>query len=136
MTPNKRDLKAYVRFDGTGRIVPGSLVLRRTKPKVGNWKEIEGYECCIPYTGLYAIALTTPEFDLETARAYYTDKDLQNIAGQCANPLLAIGAKLYLDPQGNTLVPDAFYRAVDTDAILFNLSYTVVNGIITDVVCP
>lgn len=46
MTPNKRDLKAYARFDGTGRIVPGSLVLRRTKPKVGKWKEVEAYECC------------------------------------------------------------------------------------------
>jgi hypothetical protein len=46
MATNKRDLKAYVRFDGTGRIVPGSLVLRRKQPKVGNWKEIQGYECC------------------------------------------------------------------------------------------
>jgi hypothetical protein len=50
MATNKRDLKAYVRFDGTGRIVPGSLVLRRNKPKVGNWKEIQGYECCNPTT--------------------------------------------------------------------------------------
>jgi len=48
MTPNKRDLKAYVRFDGTGRIVAGSLVLARTKPKNGTWKEIEAYECCVP----------------------------------------------------------------------------------------
>jgi len=46
MTPNKRDLKAYSRFDGTGRIVPGSTVLRRNKPKVGNWKETQAYECC------------------------------------------------------------------------------------------
>ena len=46
MTPNKRDLKAYARFDGSGRIVPGSLVLRRNKPKVGKWKEIITYECC------------------------------------------------------------------------------------------
>ena len=43
---NKRDLKAFSRFDGTGRIVPGSTVLRRQKPKVGNWKEIPAYECC------------------------------------------------------------------------------------------
>jgi hypothetical protein len=50
MATNKRDLKAYVRFDGTGRIIPGSLVLRRAKPKVGNWKEIQGYECCNPTT--------------------------------------------------------------------------------------
>ena len=46
MTPNKRDLKAYARFDGTGRIVPGSLVLRRQKPKVGKWTEVQTYECC------------------------------------------------------------------------------------------
>ena len=43
---DKRPLNAYVRFDGSGRIVPGSLVLRRTKPKVGNWKEVQAYECC------------------------------------------------------------------------------------------
>ena len=48
MTPNKRDLKAYSRFDGTGRIVPGSTVLRRNKPKVGNWIEVQAYECCDP----------------------------------------------------------------------------------------
>lgn len=46
MATNKRDLKAYVRFDGSGRVVPGSLVLRRKKPKVGKWQEIIGYECC------------------------------------------------------------------------------------------
>ena len=50
MTPNKRDLKAYARFDGTGRIVPGSLVLRRSKPKNGKWKEVEAYECCTDVT--------------------------------------------------------------------------------------
>ena len=47
---NKRDLKAYVRFDGSGRIVAGSLVLRRSKPKVGKWQEITAYECCNPTT--------------------------------------------------------------------------------------
>ena len=46
MATNKRDLKAYVRFDGNQRVIPGSLVLRRNKPKVGNWKEIQTYECC------------------------------------------------------------------------------------------
>jgi hypothetical protein len=47
---DKRPLNAYVRFDGSGRIVPGSLVLRRTKPEVGTWIEIQGYECCVPST--------------------------------------------------------------------------------------
>jgi hypothetical protein len=43
-TDNK--LKAYVRFDGTGRVVAGSLILQRFKPKVGNWVEIPANECC------------------------------------------------------------------------------------------
>jgi hypothetical protein len=43
---NSRPLKAYVRFDGSGRIVAGSLILRRKKPKVGKWVEIPAYECC------------------------------------------------------------------------------------------
>ena len=45
-----RPLKAFVRFDGSGRIVAGSLILRRNKPKVGKWVEIPAYECCNPTT--------------------------------------------------------------------------------------
>lgn len=47
---NRKDLKAYVRYDGSGRVVAGSLILRRQKPKVGNWVEIQAYECCNPTT--------------------------------------------------------------------------------------
>jgi len=47
---NRKDLKAYVRYDGSGRVVSSSLVLRRQKPKVGNWVEIPAYECCNPTT--------------------------------------------------------------------------------------
>lgn len=47
---NKKDLNAYVRYDGNGRVVAGSLVLRRSIPKVGNWKQIPAYECCNPTT--------------------------------------------------------------------------------------
>ena len=43
---NKKDLKAFVRYDGSGRVVAGSLILRRKKPKVGKWTEIQGYQCC------------------------------------------------------------------------------------------
>ena len=47
-TNNK--LKAYVRYDGNGRLISGSLILQRFKPKVGNWKEIPANECCNPTT--------------------------------------------------------------------------------------
>ncbi len=50
MSYNKKDLKGYVRIDGSGRIVPGSLVLRKSMPKVGKWQEIPAYECCNPTT--------------------------------------------------------------------------------------
>ena len=43
-------LKAYVRYDGTGRIIPGSLILNRFKPAVGKWEETPAYECCNPTT--------------------------------------------------------------------------------------
>ena len=134
---NNRPLKAFIRYDGSGRAVSSSLIWRKNKPKVGNWKEVQGYECCVPYVGLYAIALFTQGSSADTTtRAYYSDRDLQNIAGQCANPLLAIGAKLYLDPQGNTPLSSGNYQAIDEDAILFGILYVVVNGVITDAICP
>ncbi len=43
---NNKRLKAYVRYDGTGRVVPSSLILQRFKPKDGNYQEIDAYECC------------------------------------------------------------------------------------------
>jgi hypothetical protein len=46
MATNNRPLKAYVRYDGSGRAVSSSLIWRKNKPKVGNWKQIQGYECC------------------------------------------------------------------------------------------
>lgn len=39
-------LKAFVRFDGSGRVIPSSLILQKSKPKVGNWKEIDANQCC------------------------------------------------------------------------------------------
>ena len=43
---NNNKLKAFVRFDGSGRIIPSSLIVQAFKPKVGNYKEIDAKECC------------------------------------------------------------------------------------------
>lgn len=48
MASNRKDLKAFVRLDGMGRVVSSSLVLRKSKPKVGNWMQVQAYECCDP----------------------------------------------------------------------------------------
>ena len=59
---NKRDLKAFVRYDGSGRVVAGSLILRRQKPKVGKWTEVQGYECCTDHTLTTTVAATIANF--------------------------------------------------------------------------
>jgi hypothetical protein len=43
---NQNKLKAWVRYDGTGRVIAGGPILQRFKPKVGNWVEINANECC------------------------------------------------------------------------------------------
>lgn len=46
MANNQRNLKAFVRYDGSGRVVAGSLILRKNRPRVGRWFEIPTYTCC------------------------------------------------------------------------------------------
>jgi len=71
-TIDKRPLKAYVRFDGTGRIVPSSLILRRKKPKVGKWVEIPAYECCNETTTTTTTATPTTTTTTTAARTTTT----------------------------------------------------------------
>lgn len=59
MATDRRNLKAFVRYDGTGKIVPGSLVLRRSIPKVGDWREIVANLCCTTTTTTTAAPTTT-----------------------------------------------------------------------------
>lgn len=47
-TIDRRLLKAYVRYDGSGKVIPGSNILQKKMPKVGTWSEIDAYECCNP----------------------------------------------------------------------------------------
>jgi hypothetical protein len=40
--------KAWVRYDGTGKIVPGTLIIAKSAPKVGTWKEVYTTNLCCP----------------------------------------------------------------------------------------
>lgn len=68
MANNKKDLKAFVRYDGTGRVVSSSLILARNKPKVGNWGRIQAYECCDPFIegGNFLLLENSTPFDVES----------------------------------------------------------------------
>lgn len=64
MALDKR-LRAFVRYDGSGRVIPGSLVLRKNKPLVGRWQEITTYECCNPTTTTTTTTIIKSIFTLE-----------------------------------------------------------------------
>jgi hypothetical protein len=51
-------LKAFVRIDGSGRVVAGSLILQASKPRVGNWREIDSELCCNPTTSTTTTSLS------------------------------------------------------------------------------
>lgn len=84
---NSRPLKAYVRFDGSGRIVAGSLILRKNKPKVGKWKEIPAYECCNPTTttSTTAAPTTTTSTTVAPTTTTTTTQTVYNFIGRVGN---------------------------------------------------
>jgi hypothetical protein len=68
---NLRDLKAFVRYDGSGRVVAGSLIFRKKKPTVGNFQQISSYKCCnydqspVPVNIGSEFPFTYPDFVLQ-----------------------------------------------------------------------
>jgi len=48
MASNRRDLKAFVRYDGNNNAVASSLIFQKNKPKVGKWKEYKDISLCCP----------------------------------------------------------------------------------------
>lgn len=61
---NNNRLKAFVRYDGSGRVIAGSLILQKSKPKVGNWVEIDAYECCNDVTTTTTTTTALPSFSV------------------------------------------------------------------------
>ena len=45
---NQSKLKAWLRYDGTGRVVTAGPILQANKPKVGNWRQMNADLCCNP----------------------------------------------------------------------------------------
>jgi len=137
---NKRPLKAYVRFDGSGRVVAGSLVLRRNKPKVGNWQEIVAYECCNPTT------TTTTKAPLPAGQISSTS-DVANACTETLDttvylelasvPSIAINDIIYLDASGSTpFVGDgSYHRVASTDGQEWNVQVNATGVVLAAALC-
>ena len=101
MASNKRLLKAYARFDGSGRVVPSSTILRKNMPKVGKWKEVQEYLCCNGVELFYTPAsypIVTPHVNVfcsginvvDEAAGTYTANDINELVVILNNePLIA-----------------------------------------------
>ena len=66
---NQSKLKAWVRYDGTGRVIAGGPILQSFKPKVGNWVEIDANECCQQTTTTTTTSTTSTSTTTTTTTA-------------------------------------------------------------------
>jgi hypothetical protein len=131
-TSNK--LKAFVRFDGSGRVVPSSVILARFKPKVGNYQEIDSTECCeyVPTT----TTTTTQGGGGVTPTAHIIKLGYTEF-GACQNPystgvyytnssVITIGTIIYSDASLTTVASfNANYISIN------NILYAVSNAVVT-----
>lgn len=139
---NKRPLKAYVRYDASGRVVAGSLVLRRKMPKNGNWKELPqniAYECCSPTTTTSSTtAISYPAGQLseagDAADACALTLDTTVYLKLAGGPTIAIGDQIFNDAAGtNPYDGDGQYHRVEsTDGQDWNVQIDIA-GIVTAV---
>jgi len=56
---HKNKLKAWVRYDGKGRLVGGGPILQADKPKNGDWVEVPYEDCCVPTSTSTTTSTTT-----------------------------------------------------------------------------
>jgi hypothetical protein len=89
---NQRNLKAFVRFDGSGRVVSGSLILRKNKPKVGTWQEVQGYQCCNDATLTTTVTTTITNFQVKVFCGGVLTQSL--ISGQNSSSVADLVTKL------------------------------------------
>jgi hypothetical protein len=129
-------LKAFVRFDGSGRVIPSSLILQKSKPKVGNWKEINATECC---NGIPSSTTTTTTFAGPTQfnKSYYLNgvdacntTTFGNLVFYSASSSLSQGITIFQDPALTVPVTEQF-------VLVDNMSKFVVgeNGLLYNFYC-
>ena len=88
MANSNNRLKAYVRYDGTGRVIAGSLILQRFKPQVGNWQEIDANECCnfVPTTTTTTSSTSTSSTSTSTTTSTSTSTSTSTTTTTTTSP--------------------------------------------------
>ena len=139
-----KNQKAYIRIDGSGRDVAGSLLLRNKMPGNGKWREVVAYQCCnftTTTTTTQAVVIVSGQ----SGNLNGTNSEICNAIGQVygtiymslATPnVIAVGDTLYTDAAGTTpsvgsagtwkvlVTPNLTYYAAEWDAngVVVNVS--------------
>jgi len=154
---SNQNLKAYVRYDGSGRVVAGSLIFRRKKPKVGRWHEIAISECCeyIPgtttttststSTSTSTTTTTTTLPPLNEVLVYFNNEDIGTMCSApenystttlfCTATTLQAGAYVYNSNDRENPTPSGFYLTVAPVSGTINVFLTGSSGLLQPVSC-
>jgi len=136
---NNNKLKAFVRFDGSGRVVSSSLIVQAFKPKVGNWKEIDAKECCnytttTTTTAIPLVAIPSALILVIPCDGGGPTIDLTLYLEQGCIDLLAPGCHVYTDAAGTITPTEGYYVCWIRGS---NYFYIGPDGIVINVdVCP
>ena len=119
---NNNKLKAFVRYDGSGRVIAGSLILQRFKPKVGDWVEIDANECCnyVPTTTTTSTSTSSSSTTTTTTTPTPGGCFCYTISNETAGTLLYT----YTDCSSS----EYFRTPINADTISIVCSSTVVTG--------
>lgn len=131
MANNQKKLKAFVRYDGSGRVVASSLILRKQKPRVGRWYEIPEYLCCNGVPSSTTTTTTQGGGSAPTAWVAYGANYTEAACGQF------MGAQVIVYTATSTINPymTSFYSDAGLTQLYstFNGSYLNINGTVYQV---
>ena len=135
---NQSKLKAWVRYDGTGRVISGGPIFQVNKPKVGNWKQIDANLCC---NGALTTTTTTTGGGGITPTAWVgkaADRNYDSAQRACNNPdaiivlytstdtfPIPVNTVLYTDAALTTLISTTYpdYVNVSINDWVFGVAY-------------
>lgn len=142
MANNQKKLKAFVRYDGSGRVVASSLILRKNKPRVGRWYEIPEYLCCNGAPSSTTTTTTNGGGVTPTAfvKGYWLNIDnacntttYGNLVFYSAYTVLAPGVAIFTDAA--LTIPVTAGWVIDENLTLTKLLVGA-GGVLSEYVCP
>lgn len=141
---NQSKLKAWLRYDGTGRVVTAGPIFQANKPKVGNWRQMNIDLCC---NSNGTTTTTTTGGGSNPQPTAFVKQIWTNPIATCsggatntlllysASSTLTVGVSVFLDAALTIPVTDDY--VIRTESIFPGMfvDYIVQNGVLTEFSC-